>query len=117
MVDSVGLDELTGRGDLWPSGVVSADSGLPCSVKAVVAAENPPHTTERHQDAEYCREVMPDNFGAPLQLMANTKHLGSNLRRDSPRVAVRRGGCGGNAPATSALLVCEAYWARWPVGI
>ena len=70
MVHGICLDKLARLGDVRPPGVVPTDSWLPRAVKAVVAAENPPHTAERYQDAEHRCDVVPDDFGAALQLLS-----------------------------------------------
>ena len=46
MVNGICLDKLARLGDVRPPGVVPTDSWLPRAVKAVVAAENPPHTAD-----------------------------------------------------------------------
>ena len=46
VVDGVCMDKLARPGDVRSPRVIPADSWLPGAVKAVVAAENPPHTAE-----------------------------------------------------------------------
>jgi len=54
-----------------PPRVISADSWLPGTIKAVVAAENPPHTTETNGYTKNVCDVVPDDFSAALELGAN----------------------------------------------
>ena len=75
VVDGVCLDKLARPGDVRSPRVIPADSWLPGAVKAVVAAENPPHTAQRHHDPEHCRQMVPDDFGTALKLCANRKDL------------------------------------------
>jgi len=49
-----------------PPRVISADSWLPGTVKAVVAAENPPHAAQANGETKSIRDVVPDDFGATL---------------------------------------------------
>ena len=89
MVNGICLDKLARLGDVRPPGVVPTDSWLPRAVKAVVAAENPPHTAQRHQDAEHCRQMVPDDFGTALELCANRKDLSYDLVRYRGRIGAR----------------------------
>ena len=70
MVNRVCLDQFTWRRHKRAAWIVPADSWLPGTVKAVVAAENPPHTAERYQDAEHRCDVVLDDFGAAPKLLS-----------------------------------------------
>jgi hypothetical protein len=51
MVDRISFNEFTRLGDVRTTGIIWANTFLSRSVKAVVTAQDAPHTTERHQDA------------------------------------------------------------------
>ena len=91
VVNGIGLDELTGRGDLWSPWVTPANSWLPSSVKAVVAAENPPHTTKTNDYTKNVCDVVPDHLSTTLELTTNLKHLGGNTLWNRPGMAMRHG--------------------------
>ena len=89
MVNGIRLDKLARLGDVRSAWVIVADSWPPGAVKAVVTAENPPHTAQRHQDAEHCRQMVPDDFGTAIELCANRKDLSYDLVRYRGRIGAR----------------------------
>lgn len=73
MVDCVGLDKLTRCAYVRPSGVVSTYPLLPSAVKAVVTAQYAPDATETNSYAKNGVQMMPDDFGTPLELVTYGK--------------------------------------------